>query len=217
MKSRGRASRSSWAPAGPPATSRFWQSPWTTSSLPYRTMPRVLVIGAGGREHALVRCLLRNRQKPDVICAPGNAGIARDRVECQEVAVDDVEEIVRIARDRKVDLVAVGPEAPLVAGVVDALTEEGVRAFGPSAEAARIEGSKRYAKELMREIGVPSAPHTVLRSRREALEHVACASYPAVLKADTLAAGKGVIIAGDESAARAAVEEFFTDNRFGET
>ncbi|MDQ4048861.1 MAG: ATP-grasp domain-containing protein, partial [Actinomycetota bacterium] len=177
----------------------------------------MLVIGGGGREHALVRCLLRSRQTPEVLCAPGNAGIARDRVECHEVEVDDVEGIVRIAHELDVDLVAVGPEAPLVAGVVDALAEEGVRAFGPSAEAARIEGSKRYAKELMRDLGIPTAAHTVLRSRREALDHLACASYPAVLKADTLASGKGVIIANDEPAARAAVEEFFTDLRFGAT
>ena len=175
------------------------------------------MIGAGGREHALVRGLLRSRQKPDVVCAPGNAGIARDRVECHDVGVDDVDGIVRTARDRAVDLVVVGPEAPLVAGVVDALAEEGVRAFGPSAAAARLEGSKRYAKELMRELGVPTAAHTVLRSRREALDHLSCASYPAVLKADTLAAGKGVIIASDERAARAAVEEFFTERRFGDT
>ena len=180
-------------------------------------MPRVLVIGAGGREHALVRSLLRSRQKPEVICAPGNAGIARDGVECHEVGVDDVEGILRTARDRQADLVVVGPEAPLVDGVVDALTEEGVRAFGPSAEAARIEGSKRYAKELMRDLGVPTAAHTMLRSRREALDTISCASYPAVLKADSLAAGKGVIVASDESAARAAVEEFFTERRFGDT
>jgi phosphoribosylamine--glycine ligase len=180
-------------------------------------MPRVLVIGAGGREHALVRSLLRSRQKPEVICAPGNAGIARDRIECHDVGVDDVEGILRTARDRQADLVVVGPEAPLVAGVVDALTEEGVRAFGPSAEAARIEGSKRYAKELMRDLGVPTAAHTMLRSRREALDTISCASYPAVLKADSLAAGKGVIVASDESAARAAVEEFFTERRFGDT
>jgi phosphoribosylamine--glycine ligase len=175
------------------------------------------VIGAGGREHALVRSLLRSRQKPEVICAPGNAGIARDRVECHEVGVEDLEGILRTARDREADLVVVGPEAPLVAGLVDALAAEGVRAFGPSAEAARIEGSKRYAKELMRELGVPTAAHTVLRSHREALDAIACASYPAVLKADTLAAGKGVIVATDERAARAAVEEFFTERRFGDT
>jgi phosphoribosylamine---glycine ligase len=104
-----------------------------------------------------------------------------------------------------------------VAGVVDALEGAGIRAFGPRAEAARIEGSKTYAKELMRGLGVPTASHAVFRSREEAASHLACASYPAVLKADVLAAGKGVIIAQDEREAREALDAFFTEKRFGET
>ena len=160
---------------------------------------------------------MRSRRNPEVLCAPGNAGIARDRVECLDLGVDDLDGIVRAASEREVDLVVVGPEVPLVAGIVDALAEAGVRAFGPSAAAARIEGSKRFAKELMREVGVPTAAYTVLRSKREALEQIPCASYPAVLKADSLAAGKGVIICADERAARAAVDQFFTERRFGET
>jgi len=160
---------------------------------------------------------MRSRRNPEVLCAPGNAGIARDRVECLDLGVDDLDGIVRAASEREVDLVVVGPEVPLVAGIVDALAEAGVRAFGPSAAAARIEGSKRFAKELMREVGVPTAAYTVLRSKREALEQISCASYPAVLKADSLAAGKGVIICADERAARAAVDQFFTERRFGET
>jgi phosphoribosylamine--glycine ligase len=113
--------------------------------------------------------------------------------------------------------VVVGPEAPLVAGVVDALGTAGVRAFGPTAAAARLEGSKSYAKALMRELGVPTASHTVFRDSEEAAAHVACASYPAVLKADVLAAGKGVIIASDEREAREALDVFFGEKRFGET
>ncbi len=178
---------------------------------------RVLVIGGGGREHGIVRSLMRSRRNPEVLCAPGNAGIEKDRVECLELAVEDIDGIVGAATEREVDLVVVGPEAPLVAGLVDALREAGVRAFGPSAAAARVEGSKRYAKELMRELGIPTAAYTVLRSRREALDQIPCASYPAVLKADSLAAGKGVIVCEDEPAARAAVEEFFTERRFGHT
>jgi len=122
---------------------------------------------------------------------------------------------VGTARDEAVDLVVVGPEAPLVAGLVDALEEAGIPAFGPRAEAARLEGSKRYAKELMSEAGVPTASHAVLRSREEALEQLPRASYPAVLKADGLAAGKGVIICATEAEAREAVEVFFTERRFG--
>ena len=152
-----------------------------------------------------------------MLCAPGNAGIAKDKVPCLDIGVEDVDGIVRAAVDSGVDLVVVGPEVPLVAGLVDALQDAGVRAFGPSAAAARIEGSKRYAKELMRDLGIPTAAYTVLRSEREALDQIPCASYPAVLKADGLAAGKGVIICADEAAARAAVGEFFTERRFGDT
>jgi phosphoribosylamine---glycine ligase len=173
---------------------------------------RVLVVGGGGREHALARTLLRSPQAPEVLAAPGNVGIARDGVEC--LAGDD---LVAAARERDVDLVVVGPEAPLVAGLVDELAEAGVVAFGPSREAARIEGSKAYAKELMKSCGVPTASHVLFRDREEAAAHMACASYPAVLKADVLAAGKGVIIAADEREARAALDVFFAERRFGDT
>jgi phosphoribosylamine---glycine ligase len=173
---------------------------------------KTLVVGGGGREHALVRTLLRSPREPELLCAPGNAGIARDGVECLP---DD--DLVGVARERGVDLVVVGPEAPLVAGLVDELAAAGVAAFGPSREAARIEGSKAYAKQLMKETGVPTASHVLFRTRDEAAEHLACASYPAVLKADVLAAGKGVIIAADEREARAALDVFFGERRFGDT
>jgi phosphoribosylamine--glycine ligase len=180
-------------------------------------LKKVLVVGSGGREHALVRALLRSPQSPQVIAAPGNAGIARDQVTCFDVAADDVAGLVALAHEQTCDLVVVGPEAPLVKGLVDACFGAGIKAFGPSGAAARVEGSKAYAKELMKAAGVPTASYLVLRDRKEALEHLSCASYPLVLKADTLAAGKGVVICPTEADARAAVEEFFTQQRFGRT
>src|SRR5215217_1224505 len=163
-----------------------------------------------------MRALARSPQAPELLCAPGNAGIADD-ARCLEVRAEDIRGLVDAATVEACDLVIVGPEAPLVAGLVDALEAAGVPAFGPSAEAARLEGSKAHAKALMADAGVPTAGHAVLRSRDEALEHLACASYPAVLKADGLAAGKGVIICADEAEAREAVETFFVERRFGTT
>jgi phosphoribosylamine--glycine ligase len=178
---------------------------------------KILVVGGGGREHAIVRALRRSAHAPELLCAPGNAGIAAD-AECLDgIAVDDVEAIVSVARERGVDLVVVGPEAALVAGVIDALEDAGVPAFGPSAAAAELEGSKAFAKELMREAGVPTAGYSLLRSHGEALTEIARSPYPAVLKADGLAAGKGVIICSSEDEAREAVDVFFTERRFGDT
>ena len=177
---------------------------------------RVLVVGGGGREHAIVRALGRSPRSPELLCAPGNAGIAAE-ARCLEIGADDLDALLAAARDEEVGLVVVGPEAPLVAGLVDLLETEGIPAFGPSGEAARLEGSKLHAKELMEEAGVPTASHAVLRGHEEALDRIAGASYPLVLKADGLAAGKGVIICSTESEAREAIGVFFEERRFGET
>ena len=164
-----------------------------------------------------MRALRRSPEIEEVLCAPGNAGIAADAECLPEVAADDTAAIVAAAQLHGVDLVAVGPEAGLVAGAVDALEAAGIAAFGPTKAAAELEGSKAFAKELMQEAGVPTAGHALLRSREEAQEQLASTSYPTVLKADGLAAGKGVIICQDEAEARAALDIFFTEQRFGST
>jgi len=175
----------------------------------------VLIIGSGGREHALAWGLARSPSKPKVYGLPGNPGIA----ELGAILKGDGHDpavVLTAVREMGIDLVVVGPEVPLVAGLVDALREAGVRAFGPTAKAAAIEGSKVFSKDLMRRSGIPTARFEVVGSAQDAREMARRITYPHVLKADGLAAGKGALILKDRDEALRAIEEVMVDRTFGD-
>ncbi|MEM8964087.1 MAG: phosphoribosylamine--glycine ligase [Acidobacteriota bacterium] len=175
---------------------------------------KVLVLGSGAREHALCWKLKQSPRVTDLYCAPGNPGIAAvaDRV---PIAVDEVHQIASFAGDLGIDLVIVGPELPLTLGIVDELQQRGVAVFGPTRQAAELEGSKIFAKEFMRRHGIPTGAFFVAHDRDEAARHAAELGFPVVLKADGLAAGKGVTIAKDATELEAQLDTFFVDRRFG--
>ncbi|AKJ94004.1 phosphoribosylamine--glycine ligase [Thioalkalivibrio versutus] len=176
----------------------------------------VLVIGNGGREHALAWKLAQSPRIERVLVAPGNAGTAREaKCENVEVGVTDIDALLALAEREAVDFTVVGPEAPLVAGVVDAFRAAGRRCFGPSARAAQLEGSKSFAKDFMQRHGIPTAAYGSFEDETAALEFIAAHGAPIVVKADGLAAGKGVILAQTEDEARAAVHDMLAGNAFG--
>jgi phosphoribosylamine--glycine ligase len=176
---------------------------------------RVLVVGGGGREHALVWRLRQGRRLERLWCAPGNAGIAA-LAECVTIAPDDVKALVRFAREQAVDLTVVGPELPLTLGLVDRLADAGLRAFGPSAAAARLEGSKAFTKGLLARENVPTAAFGTFTDPDAALRWVRDVGPPLVVKADGLASGKGVFICPTVEEARAAIDDVMRRRVFGE-
>ena len=176
---------------------------------------KVLVIGGGGREHAIVDALSRSAQVEMIFCAPGNAGIAR-QAECVAIRETEVERLRDFAAAEGIGLTVVGPEVALAAGVVDCFKAAGLRIFGPTKAAARIESSKEFAKELMAKYDIPTAGFRAFTEYEAAREYVAGRPFPAVLKYDGLAAGKGVVIAQTMEEADAALKEMLLDDKFGE-
>ena len=178
---------------------------------------KILVIGGGGREHTIIRKLKESPKVDKIYAAPGNGGISRD-AECVNIGVMDKEGMVKFAKENEIDLVFVAPDDPLAAGMVDALTANDIRAFGPRAEAAIIESSKVFSKNLMKKYGIPTAEYEVFSEPAKAMAYIEeKGKYPVVIKADGLALGKGVIIAKDHAEAQAAVKEIMEDKKFGDS
>lgn len=176
---------------------------------------KILMVGGGGREHALIRKLLESEKVEKVYCAPGNGGISCD-AECFSVGATDIDGMVSLAKELKVDCVFVAPDDPLAAGMVDAMEKEGIRAFGPRANAAIIESSKVFSKNLMKKYSIPTAGYEVFENSKDALGYIKEQNkYPVVVKADGLALGKGVIIAQNEAEAEDAVHTIMDDKKFG--
>ena len=175
---------------------------------------KILVVGGGGREHAIIRKLKQNPRVEKIVCLPGNAGIARD-AECVNIRATDIDGIAEYVRRNPVDFAVVAPDDPLALGCVDRLHALGVKCFGPDAKAARIEASKVFAKNLMKKYGIPTAAYEVFDRADAALEYVSACPLPAVVKADGLALGKGVVIAFTRKEAEAAVRAAMIDGAFG--
>lgn len=177
---------------------------------------KIMVVGGGGREHTIIKKLKENKNVEKIYALPGNGGISED-AECVNIGAKDIDGIVNFARENKIDFAVVAPDDPLVLGAVDALHKIGVKCFGPSANAAIIEGSKVFSKNLMLKYGIPTAQYAVFSDAEKAKAYLENSAYPTVIKADGLALGKGVIIAEDKEQALDAVNQIMLDKVFGES
>ncbi len=175
---------------------------------------KVLIVGGGGREHAIAYAVSKSPKVEKIYCAPGNAGIA-SLAECVDIQVMDFEEIARFAKKIAADLVIVGPDDPLAAGIVDVLEEYGLKVFGPDSKAAILEGSKAFSKDLMKKYGIPTASYEIFDNADKALSYLETSRFPVVLKADGLALGKGVLICNTPEEAREGVQQIMLDKKFG--
>lgn len=176
---------------------------------------KVLIIGSGGREHAIAASVSKSKRVDKIYCAPGNAGIAAV-AECVDIPVMEFDKQVAFAKEKEIDFVIVGPDDPLVAGCVDAFEAAGIKVFGPRSNAAIIEGSKAFSKDLMKKYDIPTATYENFDNADDALKYLESASFPIVLKADGLALGKGVLICKDLEEAKAGVKEIMLDKHFGD-
>ena len=175
---------------------------------------KVLIVGGGGREHAIAWKCSQSKRVTELYAAPGNAGIAQ-LATCVDISVMDAEKLVAFAKEKEIDLAIVGPDDPLVAGVADAFMDAGIRVFGPRANAAIIEGSKAFSKDLMKKYGIPSAAYETFDNADAALAYLETAKMPIVLKADGLALGKGVLICNTLEEAKEGVKTLMLDKQFG--
>lgn len=175
---------------------------------------KVLIIGSGGREHAIAWKVAQSKKVTELYCAPGNAGIA-EYATCVNIGAMELDRLADFAQEKKIDLTIVGMDDPLVAGIVDVFEQRGLRVFGPRKNAAIIEGSKAFSKDLMKKYNIPTAAYETFSDSNEALEYLKTGKYPIVLKADGLALGKGVLICQDYEEAKEGLKEIMLDKKFG--